>query len=74
MIISILDKTSGFFSMFFFTINHYIYCIKNNINFKLDTSNWLFKFEKGWEDYFESIDIYMIRNKIQHRISQNSEN
>jgi len=57
MIISILDKTSGFFSMFFFTINHYIYCVKNNINFKLDTTNWLFKFEKGWEDYFENIDL-----------------
>ena len=65
MIISILDKTSGFFSMFFFTINHYIYCIKNNINFKLDTSNWLFKFEKGWEDYFESIDIkYNIESNL----------
>jgi hypothetical protein len=57
MIVSVLDKTSGFFSMLFFVINHYIYCNKNNINFTLNTDNWLFKYEKGWEDYFEKIDI-----------------
>lgn len=57
MIVSILDKSSGFFSMLFFVINHYIYCNKNNINFTLNTDNWLFKYEKGWEDYFEKIDI-----------------
>lgn len=62
MIVSILDKTSGFFSMLFFVINHYIYCSKNNINFTLNTDNWLFKYKRGWEDYFENIDINFNEN------------
>lgn len=56
MIISCLGNNSGFFSSFFFMINHYIYCKKNNITFKLDTSNWLYKSLHGWEDYFINID------------------
>ncbi len=57
MIVSVFDNKSGFFSMFFFFINHYIYSEKNNLNFKIDNSNWLFKYKLGWEDYFENIDI-----------------
>lgn len=48
--------------MFFFTLNHYIYCKNNNINFRLDTNNWLFKYEKGWDDYFKNIDINNCNN------------
>ena len=48
--------------MFFFTLNHYIYCKNNNINFKLDTNNWLFKYKKGWDDYFKNIDINNCNN------------
>ena len=58
MIISILNKDSGFFSQFFFTINHYIYCKKNNINFNIDSREWLFKYINGWTDYFKDIKLY----------------
>tara|TARA_X000000368_G_C22987274_1_gene692727 strand:- start:65 stop:916 length:852 start_codon:yes stop_codon:yes gene_type:complete len=51
--------------MFFFFVNHYIYSIKNNKNFKIHNDNWLFKSELGWEDYFENIDI---TNKISDKI------
>jgi hypothetical protein len=51
-----MDRNGGFYSMYFHAINHYIYCIKNNISFRLDTNDWLFKYEKGWEDYFESVE------------------
>ena len=57
MIISVFDKYSGFFSMFFFFVNHYIYAIKNNFNFKIYSEKWLFKYKLGWEDYFKNIDI-----------------
>lgn len=57
MITSILDKKAGFYSILFFTINHYIYCKKNNISFRLDSSNWLFKSVEGWTDYFQNIDF-----------------
>jgi hypothetical protein len=43
---------NGFFSNFFFTLNHYIYCNENKINFKIDSNNWLFKYKNGWSDYF----------------------
>lgn len=57
MITSVLDKSAGFYSVLFFTINHYIHCKKNNKTFKLDDSNWLFKSVNGWTDYFKSIDF-----------------
>jgi hypothetical protein len=57
MIVSSLNNISGFFSMLFFNMNHYIYCKKNNINFILNTDNWLFKYINGWEDYFININI-----------------
>jgi hypothetical protein len=57
MIVSILDKSAGFFSMFFFTMNQYIYCKKNKINFKLNSDNWMYKYDKGWTDYFNNIEL-----------------
>jgi len=57
MIITKLDKSAGFYSLFFFMVNHYLYAKKNNLQFKVDSCNWLFKYDKGWEDYFKNIDI-----------------
>lgn len=57
MIISVLEKNAGFYSEIFFMLNHYIHCKNNKIPFVLDTTNWLFKYENGWEDYFENIDL-----------------
>lgn len=59
-IISRLNKYSGFFSMFFFFVNHYIHAKKNNWDFQLNCDDWLFKAFNGWEDYFENIEI--VRN------------
>lgn len=55
--ISVLNRSAGFFSQFFFTMNHYIYCKKHQIDFTLNTENWTFSYEKGWTDYFEPIDL-----------------
>jgi hypothetical protein len=57
MIISKLTTKAGFFSQFFFMVNHYIYCKKHNRTFKLDSTNWLYKYSKGWTDYFIDIDF-----------------
>ena len=58
MIISCIDtKDAGFFSSFFFMVNHYLYAKINKHSFRLKTDNWLFKSEKGWEDYFLPIDF-----------------
>jgi hypothetical protein len=47
----------GFYSNLFFVMNNYIYCKKNNLYFNIDDSKWLYKKEKGWEDYFLNINI-----------------
>ena len=58
MIISHINtKYAGFFSSFLFMVNHYIYAKLNKQGFQLITDNWLFKYKKGWEDYFLSIDF-----------------
>jgi hypothetical protein len=55
--ISVLNKSAGFFSQFFFTINHYIYCKKRQIDFSLDSSEWTFSYKDGWTDYFKPLEL-----------------
>lgn len=57
MIISVLDKAAGFYSVLFFAINHYLYCKKNDISFQLDSTYWLYRSANGWTDYFKSNDL-----------------
>lgn len=57
MIISELNIHGGFFSQFFFVMNHYLFAKKYGLSFKLNSNQWLFKYNKGWEDYFISFDI-----------------
>lgn len=57
MIVSVLEKKAGFYSEIFCMLNHYIHCKIYKITFVLDTINWLFKYETGWEDYFENINM-----------------
>jgi hypothetical protein len=65
-ILSELNNSAGFFSMFFFTLNHYLYCKKNNISFKLKSDDWLFKKELGWEDYFLPIELTNNNSNTHH--------
>jgi hypothetical protein len=73
MITSVLDKSAGFYSILFFTINHYIYCKRNNISFTLDSSNWLFKSKEGWNDYFKPIDFVSGENNTENRTVKHNE-
>jgi hypothetical protein len=58
MIHSYLEtRDAGFFSSFFFMVNHYLYAKINKHSFRLNTENWLFKAENGWTDYFLPIDF-----------------
>ena len=73
MIISVLDKAAGFYSILFFTINHFIHCKRNNISFKIDSSDWLFKSVDGWTDYFKCIDFVGENEEDQTRIIKHNE-
>ena len=62
-IISLLNsKTAGFYSQYFFILNHYIYCKKNKKNFKINTDKWLFKANSGWSDYFIPLELKYYEN------------
>lgn len=54
-IITHLNKSAGFYSQFFFMVNHYYYAIKNNLTYKIESSDWLFTYNFGWHDYFENV-------------------
>ena len=56
--ISVMNRSAGFFSQFFFNVNHYIYCLKHKFNFILDTTDWTFSYENGWTDYFLPIELH----------------
>ena len=72
MIISCIDtKDAGFFSSFFFMVNHYLYAKINKHSFRLKTDNWLFKAEKGWEDYFLPIDFDPLQPNINNQTQIN---
>ena len=59
MIISTINnaKESGVFSQLFFVLNHRLIAQRHGTSFKLVSNEWIFKFDKGWEDYFENMDI-----------------
>ena len=61
VIVSYLKNGAGFYSEFFFMINHYLYSKKNNLKFILNTDYWLFKSIKGWEDYFEPLKNHTLQ-------------
>lgn len=48
---------SGFYSELLLKLNHYLYCKKHKINFKINTDSWQYKFKDGWIDYFENNEL-----------------
>lgn len=60
----IVSKLSnkGFYAMLRCTLNHYLYCKKNKINFKINSNEWLYKVNNGWTDYFDNTELNF--NKI----------
>jgi hypothetical protein len=65
MLTSILAKQAGFYSQFFFVVNHLLFAKKYNMSFEINSINWLFKYKDGWEDYFQTIKLYA-PNKENH--------
>jgi hypothetical protein len=72
MIISVLDKVSGFYSELFFMINHYLYARKTNQRFILWAKDWLFRSVYGWTDYFKACDTGTLQdNEEKHTFGFN---
>ena len=41
----------------FFMLNHYIYAIKTQVIYIVESSSWLFTYNLDWNDYFENIQV-----------------
>ena len=52
------DASAGFGSVFFFMIQAYIYAKKNGNDFRIKDDGWVYTYDKGWHDYFDSLDDY----------------
>ncbi len=63
ILISNWDNGSGFYSELLFKLNHYLFCKKYQINFKMNINNWPYTFKEGWIDYFEDITLNYDQNQ-----------
>lgn len=53
-----LNSDIGFGSVFLHLCKAYIYSEKNGYDFYITDNNWKYKYEKGWHDYFNSLNVY----------------
>jgi hypothetical protein len=63
----LVRQGAGFYSLYFFLLNQYLYCKKYEIDFEIDSSKWLFKSINGWSDYFKDVKLvfnHSNRNEI----------
>lgn len=51
-------KNGGFSWQFWNVALHFVYAKRRNMKFYLDDTQYLFKWNLGWNDYFDSVEIY----------------
>jgi len=51
-------NNAGFGSVLGFMLQAYVYAKKNSYPFIIKEKNWNYTYEKGWHDYFESLQAY----------------
>jgi hypothetical protein len=61
-----LGSIAGFYSQLFFLINHYIFCKENKQNFRIDSSEWIYKSKNGWTDYFKPTELNFHNSKTEN--------
>ncbi len=53
-----LNSRSGFFSVFFQLCHCYIYSKENSYDFYITHADWIYMYDKGWHDYFNSLTVW----------------
>jgi len=64
------ENENGFFSVFFFFLQTYIFCRTNNIVLYIKDNNWKFKHAKGLDDYL-ILNNYISKYPITTHINDN---
>jgi glycosyltransferase involved in cell wall biosynthesis len=67
------ENENGFFSVFFFFLQTYIYCKTNNILLYIKDNNWKFKHTKGLDDYL-ILNNYISKYPITTNDNDNNNN
>jgi hypothetical protein len=53
-----IERVGGFTWVFWNIASYFIHSKRNNLKFYIDDSEYVFKHTLGWNDYFNSIEIY----------------
>jgi hypothetical protein len=53
-----LNSRAGFFSVFFELCHSYIYSKENEYDFYITNTDWIYTYDKGWHDYFDSLNTW----------------
>jgi len=57
-VVCVLHPGAGFFSEFFFLCKVYLFAKERGSPFFIEHDNWQYTFEKGWHDYFTSLNDF----------------
>jgi hypothetical protein len=55
-------SNGGFYNHMHFLTSHYLTAKKMGANFYIDDHNWNYKYDKGWVDYFTTIELVLNEN------------
>ena len=61
----ILGNNAGFFSTYFTLCKAYLYAKEKGADFLIDHDNWQYTYEKGWHDYFTTLQVYDTNKKYE---------
>lgn len=67
LVFKLQKNSGGFYCQIWKLMSNYLYAKKNNIQFYIDDSEWMFKHNLGWRDYFSSLTLITEHN-VQHPI------
>ncbi len=57
-VVFVLANNAGFFSTFFIMCKAYLYAKDKGYAFFIDHNNWQYTYQKGWHDYFTSLQPF----------------
>ena len=57
-VVCVLHPGAGFFSEFFFLCKVYLFAKEKNYPFFIEHDNWQYTYEKGWHDYFITLNDF----------------
>jgi hypothetical protein len=66
LIFTLQKNNGGFFCQMWKLASNYLYAQKNNLDFLLEDSEWMFKHNLGWRDYFSSLQLLSEATNLKH--------